>query len=145
MLNLKKWMAKVVNVPTLTTTVNGGTLVAAKLMAGMSGLYIANIQVTITSEVQPGTNLFTANVKLDGVNTSGFGVSFNVRNPIIALLSNGTLTVRNTSSNVFASGTTHTIAVVLGKMLPVQGGGKRSFTPLNRIAQILLRKEVGVC
>lgn len=127
MFNIKKWMATVANVPTLTTTINGGTLESAKLVAGMSGLYIAQIRVTITSEVQAGANLFTANVKLDGVNTNGFGVSFNGRNPVIALLNGGTLTVRNASSNIFTSGTTHTIAVVLGKALPAQEGGVISY------------------
>lgn len=113
MLNLKKLLTKMLHVPTITATVTGGTLQSVSIKKSHGGVYIGNIQVTTTASADPGQNLFTATVKLDGENTNGFGVSFNGRNPIIALLTNGTLTVRNASQNTMTSGMTHSIQFIL--------------------------------
>lgn len=118
MVNLKKWMANV------TKRLKTLALISYKDYSGTTGT------------TQYGGYYFgDLDVSIDGKTLVGFSVQENKTNMPVFLIRTRVGTIR-----AFAPEANYTITVRC-----IYLGGNILFTPLNRIAQILLRKEVGVC
>lgn len=117
MINLKKWMAKV-----------------------SEKLKITTADYTATTGTEQYAGVYYANIALTKSNPSMFYV--------YDVTSNRPAYAQRVSSNMIRlySPVSGTVATVRCIYIPDVGGSNILFTPLNRIAQILRRKEVGaVC
>ena len=117
MINLKKWMAKVSDKLNITTA-----------------------DYVVTTGTEKYQDLYYVNLKLQKPKPSMFYVYFSkdIKPAFVQRVEDDYLRVYSTAPSVTA-----TIRCVY---IPNLVGGNILFTPLNRIAQILLwRKEAGVC